>query len=91
MPTSEHGYYTLYIEFYLVEILVVVVVASAVVEDAVVVTGTKIERVVGERVVVVVTGSFLTQHLRATRWTCLKGRHDSQMPLSSSFGFSTQT
>ena len=40
--------------------------------------------------VAVVVGSF-TQHFKATLWTCLKGRHDPQIPLSSSDGFSMQT
>jgi len=63
------------IEFYLVKTLVVVAV---VVVDGVV-------------VISAVVAGYLTQHFNATRWTCLKGLQDSQMPLSSSFGFSTQT
>ncbi len=63
------------IEFYLVKTLIVV--AVVVVDDVVVISA--------------VVAGYLTQHFNATRWTCLNGRHDSQMPLSSSFGFSTQT
>jgi hypothetical protein len=71
----KYCYYILCIEFYLVETLVVVAV---IVVDGVVVASA-------------VVAGCLTQHFKATRWTCLKGRHDSQIPLSSSLGFSTQT